>query len=424
MKITFALVAAAAIAATTLPAQTPIAVTGSTNITIGGLLAVGLKQSTWSPASGQSYSDNYLGDNTSRLTIMSTSKITDGWNVIFRLGSRFEANYGPGTSILPGVPYSPVNVLSKGASTGSFYASLAEDDTWGGISSPYGTITFGKSTIWITDSVDMAYLGVPSAGESYRIWDANGLAVFNILDTAMTTAGASNTLNITRSQDVLQYISPKFSDVQFQIAWSKNPYGSTLQNGAATNGLNYENGDTLYAKIQYNHGPINAFLSLLDIKAQGGPGPAYLPLPPLGTPNVEAYRAGISYKANGFKAGVTVDHTANVLSVGAAAQSRTAFMIPVSYSWDKHGVYATYASAGNMSTQGKTMDATGANQINLVYDYALTPRAFLGVYFTNLKNDTNGLYNPFLSGTNLGPSGAPGAGATWHQIGINMNYWF
>jgi hypothetical protein len=44
MNIKFTLVAAATLVATTLPAQiAPIPVTGSTNITISGLLAVGEK---------------------------------------------------------------------------------------------------------------------------------------------------------------------------------------------------------------------------------------------------------------------------------------------------------------------------------------------------------------------------------------------
>ena len=451
MNIKLAIIAAATLVPTILPAQTAIPVTAATNVTISGLLAVGVKQSTYSPTGGAaSFSDNYMGDNTSRLTIMSTSKIADGWNVIFRLGCRFEATYGPGTNILPQWPYQPVNLgtktgtntaLQSGASTGSFYGSLGEDDTWGGIQSPYGTVTFGKSTIWITDSVDMNYLGVPSAGENYRIWDANGLAVFNILDTVQTTGGAANTLNITRSQGVLQYISPKFNDIQAQVAWSKNPYNSALQNGNATNGLNYENGDTLYGKIQYNSGPVSAFLSLLKIKAQGGPGgpdayvnigtdaaPVYygVPLltPPFGTPNVEAYRIGVSYRAMGFKAGVVVDHTSNVLTLNGPSQARLAYSIPLSYMWDKHGVYLTYSNAGNMSLGGKSMDNTGATQLNLVYDYALTSRAFIGVFFTSISNNNNAEYGPFLNGTNLGPSATPGMGFTWHQLGLNMNYWF
>jgi len=420
MKITLALVAAASFAAT-LSAQTPIQVTSATNVTIGGLLAVGIKNSTISPASGNNITETYLGDNTSRLTIMSTSSMGDGWNVLFRLGCRFEPTYGPGTTLLPGI--SALN-----SATTSTYGGLAEDDTWGGISSPYGTVTFGKSTLYITDSVDMSYLGVPSAGEAYRIWDANGLAVFNILDNVNEGAGTNQTLGITRSQGVLQYISPKFSDFQVQVAWSKNPYGSALQYSpfsksptTGPGGSSFENGDTIYAKGQYNKGPLSAFVSLLNIKAQGGA--------TAGTQDEQAWRAGVSWKQNGFKVGVVADHSAFKVSESGSSIGRTAFMVPVSYNWDKHGVYATYSVAGNSSTGSTTMNNTGASQINLVYDYALTSRAFIGLFYAGITNKSAGTYGPFLSGTNLGPSSnnvvfdlAPGS--NWHQIGINMNYWF
>jgi len=274
----------------------------------------------------------------------------------------------------------------------------------------------------------MSYLGVPSAGESYRIWDANGLAVFNILDNVNEGGGTNQTLGITRSQGVLQYISPKFNDFQFQIALSKNPYGSALQYNPlgktpsiAAGGGNFENGGTVYFKGQYNSGPLSAFLSLLDIKAQGGA--------TAGAQSEEAWRAGVSWKANGFKVGVVADHSAFTVMDGMAAIGRTAFMIPVSYNWDKHGVYATYSVAGNSTSGGTTMNNTGATQLNLVYDYALTARAFIGVFFTSISNKSAGTYGPFLSGTNLGPSSnnvvfdlAPGS--DWHQIGIDVNYWF
>ena len=85
--------------------------------------------------------------------------------------------------------------------------------------------------------------------------------------------------------------------------------------------------------------------------------------------------------------------------------------------------HVTYGKSGNVSSASDT----GANQLNLVYDYALTKRAFIGLYYTHLKNDKNGHYAPFLTGYSFGatnPNPAGTNGESWTQIGLNLQYWF
>jgi len=420
MNVKFAIVAATTMAAAILPAQVPnIPVTANTNITISGLIAVGVKNSdiTNTQRPGMT-SETYLCDNTSRLYINSNSKIADGWAVIAQVGSRFEVNNGPGTNLVP-------NLNATGFTTGAYYGGWAEDDTWGGVASPYGTLTFGKNTVYYSDTIEMSTIGLINPGESYRVWDANDLATFNLMDYVEKynrgfIVGSQATLGITRSQNVVKYTSPVFGPCIFTVSVSKNPYGSELQYAApGTYPTSYENGGMISAKGMYNKGPISASLSVLDVKVQGGPTTA-------GNGNTESYRAGISYKAScGLKVGVVFDHTAVTNAVITATNAsggtaaRDVYMIPVAYFIGDHGFYATYTHAG--STSG--IANTAATQYNLQYDYAMTKRASVGLCFATIHNSSQSAYGPFLEGTNLGPS-AVGPNENWHQVGLNFMYWF
>jgi hypothetical protein len=215
------------------------------------------------------------------------------------------------------------------------------------------------------------------------------------------------------------------------LAWSKNAAATENQYpGFATpNGTTYADsyaaGSTMYARGRYNGNGISASASFLSQKVNGGAQALAAYTGPL---DVTAYRLGISYKPiKGLKVGVVYDSTSldNAISGGTAfgaklgTSKRSVFEIPVSYNWDDHGVYINYTKAGDVSSASDS----GATQLNLGYDYALTKRAFIGVYFTKLDNGKNGHYGPFLAGTTFGPS-AIATGESWRQVGINLNYWF
>ena len=403
-----------------------------TNISISGLLAVGLKESQVTNTSRPGMNtETRLDDNTSRLIISSTSAMGKGWNVIFRVESRFPAD------VRPADPAYNNNLL---IGTATYHVGdvtgWADGDTWGGISSPYGSIVFGKSTVYYTDTINSDYLGVPaSPGEGYRIWDANGLGTFNMLDQVTgltkTGVGASSvfTLGNTRSRNVVRYNSVNYSGFDFSLAWSKNFSGDELHYvapGTPGYSRSYTNGDGWYASARYNTGPLSIQASVVDQSILGG---VYSPAVQAGPPDLLAYRAGVSYKLPiNLKIGVVYDHTSYDNSVYATptsavatdAAKRGVFLIPVSYGFGPHAVYVTYGIAGNTSSAPDT----GATQLNIAYDYALTKRAFIGLYYTSIKNDKNGHYTPFLSGYFFGPTINSVAGENWWDLGLNLNYWF
>lgn len=418
MKIRFAVVAAAA-GLVALPSWGQgIAVTGNTNITISGLLAVGVKNSQVSQGNAATdrnvAAETRVDDNTSRLIVASTSKITEGWNVIFRVESRFNADIRPVYQASP-------------------YNGWADGDTWGGVSSPYGSIVIGKSTLYYTDTISAGYLAptLEAPGEGQRIWDANGLAAFNVLSAWMGgTVGGTGTFTPTinnkitgnsRSSNVVRYDSIVFKPtgndlLDFSFAWSKNPQGDEKEYVSLANGSTYEGGNTIYGRVRYNGYGFSASASYIDQRPQGVAIAA-------ANSELKATRLGVSYKWMGLKAGVVYDdltQTNGISTAGVFSDSkRKVYAVPVSYSFGDHGLYATYSVAGKTSSYADT----GAKQLNFGYDYALTKRAFVGVWYTKINNDANANYGPFLFGTVFG--GTPVAtGESFRQFGLNLNYWF
>ncbi len=394
----------------------------ATNVNISGLLAVGAKNSKVTNSNRNVAAENRLDDNTSRLIISSSSEIGSGWRVIFRMESRFQADVRPGTTLGPGPGY---NALSTGQATG-----WADGDTWGGIAGPYGSLTFGKSTLYYTDTISMPYLGMSAPGEGYRIWDDNGLGTFNMLDqvNALTKAGVGAasmfTLGNTRSQNVLRYTSVNYHGVQFGLAYSKNTDGDELHAPdtyatVPTYSRNYQNGGTSYANVTYNDATWSASASYVNKRIEGG---TYTPGTFAGPQDLQAVRLGVSYMTPiKLKVGVVWDSTTvdNAILTTTQSAKRSVVEIPISYTLGDHAFYVTYNKAGNTSSY----DKTGASQVNLGWDYALTKRAFVGLFFTELNNQQNAHYTPFLSNTTFGPT-APNTGQNWHQLGVNLNYWF
>ena len=440
MNIKFVLVAAAS-ALTALPSwgQTNIPVMANTNLTVSGLLTVHMGNSDISQgnaATGRIMpTETGVYDNTSRVIISSNSKITEGWNVIFTVESRFMANVRPGTPLLPSL--AGTNTVYGGGTAAGLAVNdasgWADGETYGGVSSPYGTLTFGKAGIYWGDTLSAGYLSpvAEGPGESYRVWTVTGQTIYSLLSGYQTgTVSASgilaptdrNILGNTRATNLVRYTSPVFkpdsqSLLLFTLAWSKNPAGAQNMWVSNANGSTYEGGQTIYGKAVYNGHGFSASASYLDQKFQGV-------LASAANTELKANRLGLSYKWEGLKFGVVVDSSdmVNGLStVGVLSDAkRTTYQVPISYSFGDHAVYATYTKAGDTSS----LTGTGAKGMNYAYDYALTKRAFVGIIYSKLDNDANAYYQPFLSGYSPFGGSAILKGESWRELALSFSYWF
>ena len=451
MNIRFAVVAATvALAALPALAQTTVGVSSSTNITIGGLIAMGVKNSEISQGNAATArptaNETGVYDNTSRFVISSTSKITDGYTVFMRIESRMPMNVRPGDALLstPGVAVGAgannpatnavaVNLATNGAT------GWADGDTWAGIGTPYGNFYAGHMHLYVTDGLSVGYLSptLEHPGEGYRVWDVQALGIFNIMDTYMvgkqdgvSLLGKKNTLSITRSRNVIKWDSLTFkpdaaSMLTFSLAYSKNAAGPQYSYIASNPG--YSGGSTIFGKVLYNGYGFSAMGLYLDQKFQGGSDTiSTLGVASAANTELKAMRLGLSYKWDGIKVGVLYDNTImlngglNAAGAVIGDSGRTAIQIPVSYSWGDHGVYATYTMAGKTESQANT----GAKQMTFAYDYALTKRAFIGVALTTINNDSRVNYQGFLTGYSAFGNSSLGYGESWRQLSLSLNYWF
>lgn len=387
----------------------------NTNISVSGLLAVGAKSAVVTDTPRAVQRETRFDDNTSRLIVSGSTDLGNGLKGIFRIESRLTADVRPGTPLTPG-----------SATTVSAGTGWADGDTWVGLAGSFGSAYFGKSTLYYTDTMAFPNLGVNGAGESYRIWDVNGLATFNMLSEVGTKGANFTTLGITRSQNVLRWDSPVFSHMDASLAFTKNASGDENKFGCTGCAVDYASGGTWYGRLRYNDGPATASLSVFKTKVQGTvvTAPYVGPLDKTGIRTGAAYQFPLDALGNNgatLKAGLVVDRTTveNGIPGLALDARRTVVSVPLTYTVGKHAAYATWTRAGSTTH----LDRSGATQWNLGYDYALAKNMFAGVFFTRLKNDANGSYTPFLAGTTFGAT-SPKTGEGYRQLSVDINYWF
>jgi predicted porin len=432
MNVRYAVVAAAAILASLPASAADFNVGPDTKFSISGFLAVGIKNSSIDNSSRPGLkNETRIDDNTSRIIVSGSTKIADGYYALFQIGSRFTTDVRPGDQVLNGNPL-----------TVSQASGWADDDTFAGILGPFGRIIVGKNSFYWSDTIALPHLSqaLDGPGESYRVWDVQGLSTFTILDQAQTITKTNAfvnvyTLGITRSRNVIRWDSPNFGGADFALAYTKNAVGGELwYPGGPTPGVvngvtydrSYEDGQTVYARARYNKDGITLHFSYLDQKLQGG---VYNPVAYNGPLDTTAFRLGASYKFPfGLKAGVVYDSTtlangvAGGVAIGASQgdAKRDAFEIPLSYTMGDHMFHLTYAKAGDVSSASNS----GAHQFNVAWDYALNKKTFVSLEYTKLKNDSNGHYVPFLTNFSFGPSANTGLGEGYTQVQAGLQFWF
>jgi len=253
----------------------------------------------------------------------------------------------------------------------------------------------------------------------------NGFAAYNILGQVGGAGTSAYNFGITRSDNVIRWDSPVVGGFDGSIAYTKNPSNDEVHcNGVsapystAPCSQNYAHGGTWYGRVRYNDGPLTASLSAFNIQPNGVPSAAQ---------SWTGYRLGAAYTfpigENGLKVGAVWDNQEidNFVATasGLTSGKRNAYEVPFTYIFGKSQAYVIYAKANATSN----VPDSGATQINVGYDYALTKNAFVGVIFTRLINQSNGTYRPFLTNTSFGPT-APNTGEGSSQVSFDLNYWF
>ncbi|TCS36658.1 putative porin [Paucimonas lemoignei] len=336
-----------------------------TNVQIGGRVQADVKNYkvgnvNTNPAAGGTagrVAKNELrvdDDETSRFWLSGTEDLGGGLKALFYVENRFNTDQRQST----------------GGATG---AGLADGNTYLGLSGAWGQVTAGKHT-FMEDQGNAVQYGI-KGGQALPNGLLGSKAILNYVDAA----GTANRLTIsnTRVANSVHYISPNFSGFKATFGYSTNPDGNE---GTINGATNYSKGQGYFLAGNYSNGPIYLNAAYWNHTIEGKPA----------TGDEKALRLSGSYAFPfGLKVGAQWDRSSvEGVGVGGRDAERNAWQIPVSYQVGAHTVLAHFTKAGDIKGEANS----GAKMWSVGYDYALSKRTNVGIFYGKLDNDSNARY--------------------------------
>jgi predicted porin len=227
----------------------------------------------------------------------------------------------------------------------------------------------------------------------------------------------------SRSANVMFYESPSFSGFKGRLSYSTNAYGGEGEAALGAANGNPGNGSSTNLKLNYDNGPLNVVYSYWNHKVEDRnnytAGWAIAATGISNTPTATAApnaadqlsnRLGVAYTfPMGVKVGLAWDRSTVKSNAATGDMTRTAWMLPVSYTTGAHMFAFNYAKAGKTSGAAAGADDNAASQYLLGYAYALSKRTTVGVQYMAMTNKTNGAYS--LAGASSANTGLTAATA-------------
>jgi predicted porin len=388
-------------------------------VTIGGVIQANVKQYKIGNTTRVVQNEIRVDDDyTSRFWLTGTEDLGGGTSALFYIENRLNTDNGSATGV--------GNGLSNG-------------DTFVGLKGGWGQLTAGKHTMMYTQGLatELGKNGISAIPSS--MW-----GTFSILDEIN---GAY--ITVSRVQNSLLYKTPNLSGFSGSLGYSTQTAGNegtvggtstaascaigggtvTVSNAGACTALggvftagtttansSYSSGGAVFVQGAYANGPIYANLAYWKETSEGR----------LATgADKTQYRLSGSYAFPfGLKVGLQYDKAKSENSAtGAETGNRAAWELPVSYTFGASTILGSYTKAGDNTVGGTKLANTGAKMFTLGYDYAMSKRTNVGVFFSKLKNDTAGVYQPFLAGTSAtGTAPVAGESATQFALGVKHTF--
>lgn len=290
-------------------------------------------------------------DETSRFWLSGTEDLGGGLKALFYVENRFNTDVASGT---------------PGAGNG-----LANGNTYLGLSGNFGQVTAGKHT-FMEDQGNAVQYGI-KGGQAVPSGLLGSKAILNYVDAAGTGNRAG--ISTGRVNNSIQYVSPNFSGFKAVVGFSTNPAGNEGNVPDATG--NYSKGQAYFLAGNYSNGPVYLNLAYWDHQLEGKPAVG----------DQKQVRLSGSYAFPfGLKAGFQWDQ-AKIEAVGSDLK-RNAWQIPVSYQFGASTVLASFTKAGDLKNEANS----GAKMWTIGYDYALSKRTNVGVFYGKLDNDSAARY--------------------------------
>lgn len=374
-----------------------VALAQASSVTISGFFKVGVESLNYSNSTPSRLNSSQMRvvDNSSRIIFNSVEDLGNGLAAVGQLDIRF-------------APDQASNIqTSNPIGSGNTFVGL-KSNTWGMLTVGRWDLHYGKA-------------GDATADKAGAL-QATAISLFDYI-------GAAPIANTTRTQNVLKWDSPNWGGFTGTVAWSANPVGNSdldmintpaagsvfnLSPGAIpgtvalpTAGLTaaqlpggpntHRKGDGWNISPNYSNGPFNIGYSYWKAK------------PDAPTSTTSDQRGDSVYGAwqfGGFKVGLAWNKSKLENSnTGALAAERTAWSLPLSYTWGPNNIVGHYTRAGNVKNAGGTVDSSGAKMVAIAYVYDLSKRTSLAATYARINNDTNANYN-FFTSASLGSTDA------------------
>lgn len=360
------------------------------NVTISGLVGVSYSNYKVSNTLRPAATENRLDDNTSRFTLKGTEDLGNGLSAYFQIENRISADTRPNGAF----------GNAQGLADGESFVGIKHKDI--------GQIGFGKYALHYHETLGFT--------EGYRALNTQSYSV----DLMGTVNGAFVAFS-SRSQNTIKYDTPNWGGFSAKLAYSFNPAGNEgnllhSNTGYASIGVTpaannqYNKGGAWNVAGRYLNGPINAYASYWDYDVEGA-----------ARAGQKSWKVGGDYKFPfGLRVGLHYDNSKVYAAAAAGDTKRTAWMLPVSYTFGPHALYLTYIKANDTKVGGVKLNDSSAKKWVLAYDYALSKRTFVGASYMNLKNNTNASYSPWLAGFSTLGGSMTLAGEDARQLSLNV----
>ena len=291
---------------------------------------------------------NQVSDNFSRLGFKGSEDLGNGLTGVYQMEGRVMADIGDQT--------------------------LFDENTFLGLAGSFGTVVLGNHDT------------------PYKL-STRGLDVFedstadNRSLMGMTSAGISQDASLT---DVVAYLSPNFDGFSFAVA-SVGANDNTLPVISATSEISAISISAGYARDNWTVGLGNQTITNDDSTT------------PANEAELTATKIAGTYAMDEFTVGLVYEMLSDSAGSPSVKAERNNIYLAGTYNVSDMGtVKLAYTQAGTLDVGGAEVKNSGATQVSLGYDHAMTENTTLFAAYTSIANDTAATYGLTAAGSTAG----------------------
>lgn len=352
--------------AVAVAAALPVAAFAQTNVTLSGIVKLGLANTKMSDGATGDGSGTSMDDGSSRFIISGSEDLGGGMKGIFMIDTRFRPDVGTGT--------------------------LASGNSFVGVAGGFGSIRLGRLDTYYQYGTDQ--FGARSVALQH-----SNISILSWVGGVSTPAIA----NASRSANVVRYDLPAMGGLGGGVTYTNNFQGDDGAVGDPSKGTAWS------LDLAWRGGPITVGGAYWDADYEGLPT----------NDGQQSWRIYGDYNFGMFSVGLTWDESK---LKGATDAKRGAWSLPVTAKLGPGTLLFTYTQARDVKA-GSTIADSGAKMFALGYDYPLSKRTSVGVSYAKLKNDANANYALYTMSA-LGGHTNPVAGQDVGQWYIGLRHAF